>query len=48
MRFSEWIISHTGGQIVVYLFHTTLISVDLAQHKYFMLKFLISGKGGVM
>ena len=27
-----WIVSHTSRQTVVYLFNTTLISVDLAQY----------------
>ena len=48
MSFSKWIISPTDGQTMVYLFYTTIISVDLAQKKYFMLKFVISGKGRIM
>ena len=40
MRLSEWIISCTCGQTVVYLFHTTLNSVDLAEYEIFHAKVL--------
>ena len=42
--FSEWIIVCTGGQPMVYLFYTTYISVDLAQHGLFRAKV---GTGGI-
>ena len=35
MSFGSGIIFRTGGQIVVYLFYSTLISVDLAQYEIF-------------
>ena len=35
MRFSKWIISNTGGQTMVYLFYTTLFSIEFAQYEIF-------------
>ena len=32
---------------MVYLFYTSLISVDLAQYEIFELKIAIAGKGGI-
>ena len=45
MSLSESIIYLTGGQTMVKLFYTTLISVDLPQYEIFRTKVVISGLG---
>ena len=47
MSFRTWVISRTGGQTIVYLFYTTLISADIGQYEI-LLKYVNSGKGGIM